>query len=72
MADQVQLGVMLTGAEQAIANLAQIDAYVKGLNGKNIKIAVSSTGITRAANQAEKLNTNLTSASASAQKEWTK
>lgn len=68
MADQVQLGVMLTGAEQAIANLAQIDAYVKGLNGKNIKIAVSSTGITRAANQAEKLNTNLTSASASAQK----
>lgn len=68
MADQVQLGVMLTGAEQAIANLAQIDAYVKGLNGKNIKIAVSSTGITRAANQAEKLNTNLTSASTSAQK----
>lgn len=67
MADSVQLNVMLNGAEQAIASLAQIDAYAKSLGNKTVKVTVSSTGITRAANQAEKLNTNLVNAAKAGQ-----
>ena len=58
---------MLNGAEQAIASLAQIDSLAKSLGNKTVKVTVSSTGITRAANQAEKLNTNLVNAAKAGQ-----
>lgn len=67
MADNVKLNVLLEGAEEAKTLLNDIDAVVNRLNGRNIKIKVSSSGMTRAATQAEKLNTNLGNAANAAQ-----
>lgn len=68
MAENVVLSVQLNGAEAALSQLTQLDGIVKSLNAsKNIKINVSANGITSAANQAEKLSTNLTEAENAAQ-----
>ena len=60
MAENVVLSVQLQGAETALAQLTQIDAVVNRLkSNRNIKINVSANGLTKAATNAEKLNTSL-------------
>jgi TP901 family phage tail tape measure protein len=65
MADNVLLNVRVNGAEAALAQLAQIDSYVKSIKGTT-KITINASGITKAANSAEKLAKGLESAKTAA------
>lgn len=68
MAENVVLSVQLQGAEAALAQLTQIDAVVTRLKAnRNIKINVSANGLTKAATNAEKLNTSLVDVNKTAQ-----
>lgn len=68
MAENVILSVQLNGAEAALQQLTQLDNVVNRLKAnRNVNIKVSASGITSAANQAAKLDTNLTNAGKAAQ-----
>lgn len=68
MAENVILSVQLNGAEAALQQLTQLDNVVNRLKAnRNVNIKVSASGITSAANQAGKLETNLTNAGKAAQ-----
>ena len=67
MAENVILSVQQSGAEAVISQLTQIDSLITRLKAnRNVKINVSASGLTSAANQAEKLNTSLTNAGTAA------
>lgn len=68
MAENVILSIQLNGAEAALQQLTQLDNVVNRLKAnRNVNIKVSASGITSAANQAAKLDTNLTNAGKAAQ-----
>lgn len=68
MAENITLSVKLDGAVAALQQLTQLDNVVNRLKAnRNVNIKVSASGITSAANQAAKLDTNLTNAGKAAQ-----
>lgn len=69
MAENVVLSVQLQGAELAIAQMTQLDGLVKSLkSSRNVNLNVNSRSLGTAAANAEKLSSNLSGATASAQK----
>lgn len=61
MAENIVLSVQLNGADAALAQLTQLDSVVTRLKAnRNVKISVNARSLATAANNAEKLNTNMT------------
>lgn len=60
MAENIVLSVQLNGADVALAQLTQLDSVVTRLKAnRNVKISVNARSLATAANNAEKLNTNM-------------
>ena len=66
MPEDVVLQVKLNGAESAIAKLTELQKIVTKLKQQKVTIDVKGNSLQTAANQARRLNTNLTNASKSA------
>ncbi len=67
MAENIVLGVQLSGAEAALAQLTQLDQVLNHIKAnRNVKITVNARSLNTAASNAEKLNTNLNQATSSA------
>lgn len=65
MAENIVLSVKLNGAEAAIPKLTEIDNLLSHIRqNEKISVKVSAPGLTKAANNAEKLSTNLKDVSA--------
>lgn len=60
MAENIVLSVQLNGADTALAQLTQLDSVVNRLKAnRNVKVSVNARSLATAANNAEKMNTNL-------------
>lgn len=63
MAENIVLGVQLSGAEAALAQLTQLDQVLNHIKAnRNVKITVNARSLNTAAQNAQTLNTNLSQA----------